>query len=555
MTRVAVALLWESWMMTRWGYLSRLLVALAFILLFSVIYETRDILDEAALDGLRALCLMIVLLCAFSGLGLGRSQDGRSGFPFYLGFSRPVPTWLQVTVPMAYRTVFCTALYVIPVLVIHFAYGMANLWILAGLLMIPITLMTIASSWWTDKKGISQLLGWVTVISCTSALFYYTLHFNDHTVADDPKFLWMRTFLFSLQDYMILLLVSVTAIVLTLTGVKSQRHGDQGLGSWKLGDSASHQADSDWLAELYQSECPTTSAKRAELWSEINGRGLPAFMLSLIVALTIPMFWFLSHLTGFVIIFWVVTIMASHIPLASAPTLGIVTKQGSAYMSTFDATRPLNTFWLAGMKLGVASVSMLSGMLVIAISFWFSVPLVEGFIDGIEIGKQNILNYFESMPIVELVLLIFVRLVQFCTMVAFLATLQTTYALYADRITFGVLWFIGYACAVPIMLATKVLPVSFALGHVWLWLGLMIAGAWYFLHFMAKNSIMRPGQIAALVILWILYALAYFYRLRDDDVFASDTPVEFIVFQACICLLPLVILAMAPWSLAMTRHR
>ena len=54
-------------------------------------------------------------------------------------------------------------------------------------------------------------------------------------------------------------------------------------------------------------------------------------------------------------------------------------------------------------------------------------------------GKTLIVNYFESMSNVDLILLFFVRLVQFSTIVAFLAALQTTYALYSDRLTFAVL--------------------------------------------------------------------------------------------------------------------
>jgi hypothetical protein len=555
MTRIAMAMLWESWMTTRWGFLSRLVIALAFMLLAIIIYETRDSVNEADLRGLRAVCWSIAIFGAFSGLGLGRAQDGRPGFPFYLGFSRPVPTWLQVAVPMTYRTILCTGLYFIPILIMHLIYEMSPLTVSATLLMIPITLMTIASSWWTNKKGMNQLVGLVAVFAGASALFYYTLHFSDHRVADDPEFQWTWSFSFSPQDYMVLLLVSTAAILLTLVGVTSQRHGDAGPGSWKLVDSPTHQADTDWLDELYQTECPTTSAKRAELWSEINGRGIPAFIWSLIAALVIPMIWFLSHLLQVEILFWIVTVMVLHIPLVGGPTFGIVTKQGSTSMSTFDATRPLNTLWLAGMKLGVASVSMIAGMLAIAISCWLSVPLVEGFIDGIEIGKQNILNYFESMPLLDLVLLIFVRLVQFVSLVAFIAILQTTYVIYADRITIGVLCLIGYACILPIMLVIKLVPLSFALAHVWIWLALMLAGACYFLHSMLQDGIMRPGQIAGLVLFWVLYALAYSYLLRDDEILAPETPFEFVVFWAGVCFLSLVLFALAPWSLAKTRHR
>ena len=288
---------------------------------------------------------------------------------------------------------------------------------------------------------------------------------------------------------------------------------------------------------------------------------------SLMVALTIPMLWFLSNLSGYTALWGAITIVAACIPLAAVPTLGIVTKQGSAYMSTFDATRPLNTAWLAGSKIGVATVSMVAGMLVIATSFWFSAPLVDGFIVGVDLTKQNILHYFQEMPVVELALSTFVALVQFTTMVAFMATLHTTYALYLDRITFGVLVVVVYLSVLAILVSTKVLSVSFGIGHVWLGTGLIAAGAIYFIRSLLSNRILSVGQTSALVFGWVLYALAYFYRLgllpgfplgslpAEDGSLDADVPVEFFVFRMGVCLLSLTIFAMAPWSLAMMRHR
>ena len=224
-------------------------------------------------------------------------------------------------------------------------------------------------------------------------------------------------------------------------------------------------------------------------------------------------------------------------------------------MSTFDATRPLNTAWLAGTKIGVATLSIFAGMAVIAVSFWFSAPLVYGFIDGVEVLKENILNYFDTMPAVDLVFWLFVRLVQFCTLVAFMAVLHTTYALYSDRLTFGVLGLIIYASVVPPLIATKIVPVSFGLNHVWLVTGLIAAGAGYLIHALAKNRIMKPGHIAVFVFGWILYALAYFYLLEADGALDADVPAQFIVFRVAVCLLSLAVFALAPWSLAKTRHR
>ena len=54
--RETVALLWESWMLTRWGFLSRLFIALAFVLLVFSFYETSK---EPDLFILQSLCFDI----------------------------------------------------------------------------------------------------------------------------------------------------------------------------------------------------------------------------------------------------------------------------------------------------------------------------------------------------------------------------------------------------------------------------------------------------------------------------------------------------------------
>ena len=78
-----------------------------------------------------------------------------------------------------------------------------------------------------------------------------------------------------------------------------QRHGDEGIRLLQISDSSgSTPVDANWLADLYQTECPTNSSKRAELWAEINGSGLPAFVWSLAIALSIPMLWLITNLIG-----------------------------------------------------------------------------------------------------------------------------------------------------------------------------------------------------------------------------------------------------------------
>ena len=414
--------------------------------------------------------------------------------------------------------------------------------------------MTMASSWWTVRKGLSQLSGWTAISVLTGVIIYYTLHFDEHTVSGDTEWLW--SFSFAFDDYAALLVVSLSAIALTLVGVEGQRHGDSGFrfGPGRHADDTPDSSD-DWLADLYQTECPTTSPRRAELWAEINDRGVPAVVRSVAVAVSIPMLWFLMNLLDSEALWYIVTCVAVGAPLSATPTLGIVTKQGSAHMSTFDATRPLDTAWLVGAKISVATASMIAGVGVLAVSLWLSVPIVEGFIVGIEVGRQNIQHYFETAPFGELALWTVIRLVQLATMVAFLAATHTLYALYSDRLTFGVLGICVYTGVVPIVVAADGMPIAVAMAHIWPVIAIIVAGTLYFAQSMLKSGVLTSGQLSVLVLAWGLYALAYAYLLNEGGLFEADVPVEFIAFRAGICLLTLTFFAMAPWSLARARHR
>ena len=557
MTSSAVILMWESWMLTRWGFLSRLLVAFAFMVLIGADYESIENPTEGDLRAIRLSCFWVSILCSMSGLSLNHSQDNRGGFPFFLGYTRPAPTWLLIVVPMAYRALYCTVLYLLPLLTMHFIYGMPFLTIAASLLVIPISLMINASSWWTDKQGVSQLIGW-SIASCLAiALSYYTLHFDAPPDTGGSSSSWWDTFRYSRYDYLVVLLASVSAVVLTFAGVERQRHSDDEIGLWPLKNADEPgQSDAEWLAELYETECPTTSAKRAELWYEITGTGMPLIVWSIIVALCIPMLWFLCRLFESEVAWSIGTFMALLVPLIkSTPTFGIVVKQGSAYLSTFAATRPLGSAWLAGLKIGVAIIAVTVGMFVIAVSFWFSAPLVDGFIEGVDVIKVAAVDYVQRISGIELAAIVFVRMVQLSTMVACLATFQAIYVLYSDRLTFGILGLIIYACILPPFIAAKVLPLSFALAHLWIGSCLIAAGSIWLIYSLARHRIMSILQISAFVSIWILYAVAYFYLLGEDGLYEGDTPKSYFAFQAGLCLSSLAICAMAPWSLAMIRHR
>jgi hypothetical protein len=207
------------------------------------------------------------------------------------------------------------------------------------------------------------------------------------------------------------------------------------------------------------------------------------------------------------------------------------------------------------MKIGVGIISMLAGMLVITTSLWFSAPLAENFIAAIGIGRQLLIDFFVTTPIMEIARSLFILFVQFASIVTFMAVLTAIYSIYLDRLTLGILGFMVYLGVLPIIIASETLPLGFAVAHVWAFTAVIAASAIYYCYAIVKNRILGLGYTCVGVFIWLLYALAYFSRLRDDGMLGADIPTEIILFRVAVCVSSLALFALAPWSYAMTRHR
>ena len=69
------------------------------------------------------------------------------------------------------------------------------------------------------------------------------------------------------------------------------------------------------------------------------------------------------------------------------------------------------------------------------------------------------------------------------------------------------------------------------MAHVWAFTGVIAASAVYFNYANVRNRILGLGYTSVGVFIWLLYALAYFSRLRDDGLLAADIPTEVILFR------------------------
>jgi hypothetical protein len=541
------AMLWESWMLTRWGFVTRLLVTLTFIAFIAAAASSSGPLSEEQLYGLRATCFWISVFCFFSGLSMDKRADSQRGFPFHLGYVRPVPTWLLVTVHLGFRTALCSLLYLIPIMVVHLMYGVQSLMLYAALLAIPITLTSLANSWWTDKGGVMEIVGWSVVALVIWAVIYYSLHFNEHTLVDDLELNWWNDFSFSLADYFILGVTSLVSTTLVILGVRRQRHGEEHL----LGT-----LDGGWFEELYETECPGGSRKAAELWQEFQGQGLPGLVWSLAAAVSLPTLWLISAIFESTSLFWIATGIFIMTPfLKGTPSFGLRVTGGVPELSIFAATRPMPTAWLAGVKVAVAAFSVTAGALAISISAWFAIPMVEDFILPMSVLREFVLDYLAATPFLQIALMVLMILVQFVTLITVLCVFTALFTIFGDRFTLILLLLFIYSGVAGVFVAARLVPIWVGEAHIFLASGLIAVAAGYSIFAVYQKAILKAQHIAVFSTLWLLYACAYVYMKQVNDAITADTPAVFVAFHIGVCLCSLGAITWAPWSLSMARHR
>ena len=106
---------------------------------------------------------------------------------------------------------------------------------------------------------------------------------------------------------------------------------------------------------------------------------------------------------------------------------GVQRRQGVARLSVFDATCPLATARLVGLKVLLTVVCILAAWLVIGVSFWVSLAL-EPWGGG---GRAGIAGYLAAVPSGRLALLVLWGGLLLATLLGWAVVLQTVLVLHA----------------------------------------------------------------------------------------------------------------------------
>ena len=544
----AAALLWESWRITRLEILLRISFALAIgLLAFGaslLVVEKADTFATIAL-------LFLVVLGAMSGKGLNE-------FPFSLGFVRPIPTWMLVVVPMLFISFSSAMVYLIPVMLLKSLTDIPYPDLSAAALIGLAALIFAASSWWSRRRVARVATQYLLFVG--GFILYESLHLENVAGNDFPPSRWANMFDFSLADYGLFAFIAIVALSFTLVGVENQRRG---------GDSRlSHRDSSGRVSAFFRiltlqsdtfvtAKCPPGSPLQAQIWFEVKTVSWEVISIGFVTALAIPLcfaliaFFDLSPGLVFLVVF------ASPVfPLLVGLSIvfPVQMTQSRLSMSSFDATFPMRTVGLVGLKVTNVLVSILVAVVGLYTSMWLSFDLVVGVDENLTLVKSMLVDFYQARSGTRLVVLGVFGISLLATLIACLLSVRMFALLYMWRVVSVFLG--GFAYLIIFLLANANGLISFALVQIHIWAVIVVlVSAMFAVYYRAwLDWTLSPLNFAYAGVLILAYLSVHVAFLTGlDENLASSGAVHYLLLA--LAAVPVTAIALAPWSVDLLRHR
>ncbi len=538
------AMLWEQWRLTRVEAAQRFAVGIVAgagaLILFN--------------HATAAFWILVAVHAYFwfsiSKLNGGKFSDGyKPGFPLHLLYARPVSTTTFVGVAMLYDAVSCAALYLLSALLLQLAFGEALPLFSVALCIVVFHLACTCMQWSTRSRfvqwGASIVVGWPIVI--------WFLYRAGSSLALE----------LSPVESVLMVLIGVASLGLTIVGVARQRRGDSTASAPQ--PKAASGGYPDWMINFFRFPCPTSSATRAQVWSELKSSGLPVLAIGLGIATLILLLFAISVPFAPARHAAVAAIVLS-VPFAlfalGNNAFGIRRKQGRTYASAFEATQPLGTAQLAGIKVLVRTVCVLPALIAIGVSVWASSAFVSDWgvwmpsggvdaVPGLLKVRQKFAQEFGGLTWYAHAALALVASIVVAGVIAWQAAREALRARYS-RVLLIVQWLpAGWGFA-SILLAVAgrndVVPMtlvrSFLAATFWSFgIALMVVAVYLLSSGFARR---------ALTIRYVCGALAI--SAASGVAWMAAMPAPHIIGVLWLTLAVLTLIVLAPWSLNRIRH-
>jgi hypothetical protein len=399
------AVLWETWRLTRveaaWKLAGGIGGALAVLAVSAAVAPADNPrAHEGIMDsGAAAAMTILVLPHIVSWLSVARLNAGRTGFPLYLHYARPVRTAVIVGLPMVYLTAMSSAIYLVSALVLRVTSGYAFPLLPIAAWVAALTVVFLAATWSIRDKTLPVVVSAVATMEAWGTAVDRLTAVELPGGYDWPPRLWPTLFDFPRTDYAWIALIGLASFAVTVFMVTVQRRGEE-LMSFRARaiTGAIPRIPSgrlwDRLVDVFRVPCPTSSATRAQVWLDLKSNGLPVLTIGVVFAIMILLVSAVANSIDAAInadpdvscaigeCFYVRAWPPLLAPLSlfimlwlGGNAFGIRRRQGRTHIA-FEATQACGTAHLATLKVLVKSACVLAAVIAIGVSVWLSVPLL-----------------------------------------------------------------------------------------------------------------------------------------------------------------------------------
>jgi hypothetical protein len=456
-----------------------------------------------------------------------------------------------------------------------------------------LTLVFVAAGWSTRDRIIPVLVWSLATVYAWATSMERLTAVELPDGYDWPPRLWPTLFDWPRTDYAWIALIGLASFAVTVVMVTRQRRGDELVGSSRI---RAIMAAITWtpggglwggLVSLFRLPCPTSSPTRAQLWFDLKSNGLPVLTIGVALAIMILLMSAVSGPIDAAInadpdvscpieeCFYVRAGPNFLTPLSLFTMLclggnafGIRRRQGRTYVA-FEATHAQGTAQLAALKVLVKSVCVLTAIIAIGLSVWISVPLLGDavFIQmwGLPLSSRlpGINGAIAALSGYEQLSLMVVAAIGVAVWVASWAALGALRTRYSRRVNIAVCLLLLYGVAlVWLAVGVRVNPDTASRFHLdvvygalrWIAAAAMVSTTIYVFWSGFAERVLTIRYASGALAISAAFGAAWLTVLHMAGVQLAGMSAMNAVWILSPALLPLMVSALAPWSLSRIRH-
>lgn len=562
------SLLWKCWRLSRTKFVLQILITVGILALMVFFMDpTMTFGDRSKI--LTGMAVMSSVSLYFSCFGLSyrptRSPFENFGFPFFSDFGYPVSTLLLIAVPLIYLCAMIAISFVAPLWLLSFFVDIASPQPVLIIIILEALLVVTALTWMTT----SATLQYAVYLPLGLMIWYTKWLFPEFEVIQETnEFVIESPAVFALP-----LLFTAALLVLMYIGVHRDRRGDS-LFDIDMPDLKKNEdVDMRDFFPFLQFKCPTSSPLRAEIWREMQTRGLHSALcygLALGCGVLLMMVFIVTRGlgtgAGSAQLNQVVNLSLISFSVVSLVYLskvyGATTVNGQVQIGVFDRTRALGTVQLVSIKI----VNAILGLLVMTLTMSLIIATFGGFIVDnmaeMRAGAWDFMLFLFSWPIADTLYYGLLLFTQLCVGIVFYASFSV-WCMLRPKVIGGV-WFCLTAYSLALWVAALVLAeqggigalfVSYLTQSLWLIVVAIPAAIAYLMHTLLRDCVLTRMQMCSLVVVCLTIGVMIFQTLTQFGEPVAEISLLAKSLARVVCLLPLTAALLAPWTMSWVRHR